>query len=551
MAGELLARLAGDGPAVLASVADSDVCVVTGWVGGQRRWRWVYGEAMAGDGDPEQLEASFPDRVRATAAEITDWVHAADLPVVDGDGLVEALEAGDVFAEESLQRLLVVLGVATPDHSEPDGQPSPSPLGQPTGEHPIAAGALGEVRGEVKAAAIDHTSVGWRQLVLDHDLYEFGEPPAMVSYAGMVFLASDPPVTAIGHYAIPVEEFGVRLGATGPWIDVPAEHTADLAAAAAWARAHVGRAGASPWPTRPPLNIEVGLAQATPDPAKLTAHLYSVAPPVSYQMELVTYVDLETRWDALASWLDGVRHALLEPIAAAYADRGGSVEYGWNWPWTPYSLGVWSALHSSTGRRSTAKADTPSWSRLLSRVRRGELSGVSLDARVMNGDGAWGDRWGSFTVGAWGRPGGTDSATVIRLAVSEPLFNLIDGEQPVTALLDLTRVAATDFDIATGYVDVGRWPYENFPDHWPSDTLRLDTVTSGPAWILILGPKHLGRVGGRDTVARTAAFPIIEELPAQSGPLTWLQASAHAQEFDEAKRTAVAATLTPGMPRSH
>jgi hypothetical protein len=118
-----LAELAGVGPALLVSEADSGMAVVIGQHGGQSCWRWVYnerafyGEGYHGDGpapDVFELEASRPARARTTAADIQAWAGPAGLADPDEEALVNTLMADNVFAMESVHDLFVTIGVWEP-----------------------------------------------------------------------------------------------------------------------------------------------------------------------------------------------------------------------------------------------------------------------------------------------------------------------------------------------------------------------------------------------------------------------------------------------------
>jgi hypothetical protein len=96
----------------------------------------------------------------------------------------------------------------------------------------------------VLAAAIDHSSAGWRDLVGTRWLQTFGEPPAMVAFDGSVFIAFDPPIS-LGSYGRESQRDWVSLvlGVSGGWQEVPSEPAGGLLEAAAWARENIGVQG--------------------------------------------------------------------------------------------------------------------------------------------------------------------------------------------------------------------------------------------------------------------------------------------------------------------
>jgi hypothetical protein len=115
-----LARVAGAGPAVLVSEADSGMAAVTGIAETRTAWLWIFNErAYYGDGyhgdaptpDPAELEASRPERARATATSISRWAEQAGLPIPDPDALVKALLAEDIFAMRCVYDLCVLLRI--------------------------------------------------------------------------------------------------------------------------------------------------------------------------------------------------------------------------------------------------------------------------------------------------------------------------------------------------------------------------------------------------------------------------------------------------------
>jgi hypothetical protein len=116
---EPLIQLVGTGAAVSATVADSDMCVVTGWDGGQEQWEWVFGEvayaeAAAAEGlpapDPEELAETLPERAAALAVAVVEWAKAAGLSA-DVASVTAVLETDHDIAEDGLQAVLGAVGI--------------------------------------------------------------------------------------------------------------------------------------------------------------------------------------------------------------------------------------------------------------------------------------------------------------------------------------------------------------------------------------------------------------------------------------------------------
>lgn len=116
---EPLVQLVGTGHAISATVADSDMCVVTGWDGGQEQWEWVFGEvayaeAAAAEGlpapDPEELAETLPERAAVVAAALVEWSAAAGLSA-DVAAVTAVLETDHQFAEEGLEAVLTAVGI--------------------------------------------------------------------------------------------------------------------------------------------------------------------------------------------------------------------------------------------------------------------------------------------------------------------------------------------------------------------------------------------------------------------------------------------------------
>jgi hypothetical protein len=530
-----LITAAGDGPVVCGTVSYSDSALVIGRCGGKTRWRWIYGEWSYADmvgqrplPDWEELEETLPARAAATAADITAWCREAGLPEPSGPRLLAALQVGTVFAEDSMIELLDAIGLVDPDNADPD-EPAP---GMQVPTFP---------RTPPRAAAIDHSSPEWRELLESEEgLRLYGEPPAVVHRGDGLYLASEPPVS--------VRWQPERL----TWVDIPAEHAGSFEAELAWARANLGRQGAPPSPDRRPTVIERQVWSGGAPRWQLYELDHRESVEHWYAIELWTYHDLLTSTDAVAGWLDKVRQRLLEPVVEAYVAAGGTVRYGADDipdDDDPPSLDISASMETATGRSTFAKADGPSWRRTLDRLRRGDLHRIELEASAQ-GEPALNEPHGLNAMVILRQP---SDSTEEEAYLSMDLSPSVVERAGLDTVISLTMDAAIAFDAAGGYLDRngGMSPgYEQsgYEGHVGVRRLlggpRLDRICRGPAWLMLLGPGHVERLGGVDAAA--AAYPFHQV--ARLGPLTLLQASEHPDQLRRTDYPALARALGPIMP---
>jgi hypothetical protein len=110
-----IAVLVGRGPAILATVADSDYCRAVGVLDGEVRWDWSFGEAPwdpARSGGEAADPASITVHAQEVSSQIGAWCDRASVPMIAAGGIAEVLDRGYDFAEEGLFALLQALGLA-------------------------------------------------------------------------------------------------------------------------------------------------------------------------------------------------------------------------------------------------------------------------------------------------------------------------------------------------------------------------------------------------------------------------------------------------------
>ncbi len=465
------AALAGfDGPLVSASVWDDDACMATGWIGRQSRWQWTFGELPIPADMPElpggevtgESDEELARRASATAAIIAGWAADAGLPAVEPAGLATLLEGGHIPAGEGLWGLLAAIGV--PVEWLPDPEPGPAPI-------PLIADVVD--RGW-RAIRIDHRSHGWTQSVLAEELEEWGEPAAYLVRQGLVHLSTDPPVQVIGtpsrleflpdgRYATSRDEDTIRdRGATGDWIEVPADRT-DVASVSAWVRERVGGTGAPPSPSRPVLQFELPGGESRP------AWHWTMARPPRLTAKLVTRADLFDQLAVLADWLDRLRTAVLVPAMAAYAAAGVRTYIDPHDPieGPPYGLVVYTAGWSVRNRPRFGAGDDRGWQRMLTKLRDGQLRQIDVRAQVLTGAGKTSHPHCEIRLGAMLRdqffpephdPLPAEHPAEFEVDVPHPVLDKIGRDDLVAEVTSLISEAARTFHATDGYVRDGvRW----------------------------------------------------------------------------------------------
>jgi hypothetical protein len=472
------------------------------------------------------------------------------------------LQKGFVFAEEGVRAVLELLGIISPDSTTEfrDLDPVIDAYGEAVTESDGTADLTyrGPAAQGVLAAAIDHGSPGWQGLVGSLWLHSFGEPPAMVSVNGSVYVACDPPVSVGGFPGGTDQAWASEyLGVTGDWQEVPSEFAGDPLTAAAWARQNVGTQGRPAEADRLPLNFEVPLEypdslDAPWDPQNLRRSVWfqhSIADPLHVGIELAMGADLMDHAAAVADWLEHARELLVTPLTQGYEAAGGQVDLGEH-DVPPYALSLTLAHRSTGGRFATAVASDKAWRRVLSRLRAGELSWVELEGGVANGAGQLQDvqPWGGLRIGAQlaADPHEYGPPAHLTVKISEPLRKFVPG--PFVG--GLTGRAVESLPVVGGWVDAG-WNlslgdgpsrYEQFC----GVDVRRDPRTSvrGPAWRVLLGPGHLELLGGRAALEAAGVFTEFREV----GALLLAQCGAQPQDCTWEQRAAMVEVLAPLLP---
>ncbi|MEN3271164.1 hypothetical protein [Pseudonocardia sp.] len=557
----------GPGFALVAHIYDSDAAVVNGLHDGERQWQWTFGEGAAAfyqgvEVDDEELEETLPARAAEAAGLIAAWAERAALPGVDKTAVAELLQDGYVFAEEGFAKLLEALEIVVDDSSVeseelvPDEEPAPDDTGHQPPAGPDMVGLL--------AAAIDHSSAGWRDLVGTRWLQTFGEPPAMVAFDGSVFIAFDPPIS-LGSYGRESQRDWVSLvlGVSGGWQEVPSEPAGGLLEAAAWARENIGVQGRPADENRLPLNVELPLEYPDgveapgryPDISKNEWWRYSVADPSHAGVELAMGTELLDRTEPVADWLDHARSLLLTPLAENYAEAGAPVHAGER-DVPPYALVLTTVYKTARGRYGSTGGDDKGWRRVLKRLRLGELTAVTVGAAVADSRGNLRDvqPWGGLSIGAkLAASREFDSLPAhLTVEISDQLRRL----SPSPFVEDLISRAAATLPVVGGWVDVGRalllgggWSrYEQFAA--VRSDVRRDprSCVRGPAWRILLGPEHLRLVGGREALEATELFTSFREIDTPDGPLLMVQCGEQPVNCTAEHRAEMVRVLAPLLP---
>lgn len=462
------------GPMLAARVIDSDVCLVLGRSPDHSEWRWVFGEAAATAYareagvpgpwlptlDVEALDDTFDVRAQEAVVEIRRWAAAVEVAVTDDHVLLDVLSDNDAFAETGWWRLLDALGL--------DGKTDePEYIGAEADELDAITRMLAHNREPrpkppTRAIALDHGSSGWRRLCATQRLMSFGEPPCLVEHMGMTYLATDPPL-AIAGFNVAHDRFVEYTGAAGPWVEVPRGSATDVMSAVAWARNHVGAAGASPDPDRPAVWAAL-VPEFLPDRSEI--HRYSLAPQVRTSMWLKLAEPVDAVHAAAAA--TRLREELIERVVTAAAAHGDPVSYGAEVERNAPGFEVVGEQHSARGRFSVTKGDRQSWNRTLTRLRSGELVSAAISIGWSEGSGT---RSGHQAIGAG------FSLNVRRLEEEDRpsgLYISVDTEfdrvLPRSHLLAVALDVARALPVIGGWIDIGRFRSSTDVGRW--GTLR-------------------------------------------------------------------------------
>jgi hypothetical protein len=378
---EDVASLPGS-PLLAAHVEDSDWCVVLGRDPHGSEWSWVFGEdvALAFESahrwlttlDPDELDDSLLARAAETGGAVVAWASACGLGEFPVDAAIEVLLGHDALAETGWWRLLDLVGLADVPREEVEDAGLVPTLGD--GPRPIRP---------PRAIALDHDHLGWRRLNAGELLGRFGAPPCLVEWRHNIYLATDPPLLVSARDG---PSLARSTGATGEWRTVPQEAAGSLAAAAAWARAHVGITGAPTPPDRPPLLFEVIDHERQ---ARLPRHrrasewrLHEPAPRVS---ALLVVAWREADPEVVGELVAAVHERVIGELVRAFTDDGRGVVYGEEAAPGPWDLQVAGEVVSARGRIRRTTASLSAWSKLVEKVRRGEV--IELDVRAIRSTG--------------------------------------------------------------------------------------------------------------------------------------------------------------------
>jgi hypothetical protein len=558
----------GPGYTLVAHICDSDAAIIHGLHAGESQWQWSFGESMAAfyegrEVDDSELEDTLPARANEASRQIAAWAAGAALPEVDEAALADLLQDGHVFAEDGFAKLLEGLRIVV-DDSTVEGRELVPELVEPDTADEVEKADTGPTMEGVLAAAIDHGSAGWRAQVATGWLHTFGEPPAMVAINGSVALAFDPPIS-LSSYGRETQRDWVSelLGVTGEWQVVPPEHAGGLLDAVAWAREHIGVQGRPADEARLPLNVDLPLDYPDgveapgryPDVSTNEWWRYSIADPYHAGFELAMGTDLLDRADQVADWLDHARSLLLTPLTEKYVEAGGKVHSGER-DVPPYGLSVTVRYKSVRGRHGGTGGDDKGWRRVLKRLRAGELTSVSMRAKVADGRGNLRNvqPWGGLSIGA-------------QLAADRELYSLpahltVQISEPMRAMVakpfveDLITRATRTLPVVGGWVDVARglfmgdgWSrYEQFASVRSGVRRDPRTCVRGPAWRILLGPGHLELVGGREALEAGGLFTEFREIDTLDGPLLMVQCGEQPVNCTAEERAEMVRVLAPLLP---
>lgn len=486
---EDLDGLAGEGPSIVARVLHSDVCFVLGRSGAGPDWRWVFGESSAAPyavefdpadwvkEDPDAREETRDQRIAETAAAVIAWADVAGLTPPAPDQLAAVLAAGYVFAEEGLFALLESLGIDAPVTEYPANEPA---------EEPVVIRPDPSTRDrEPRAKPIDRTSDPWQRANAYLLEFRFGEPPCILQWGHSDFVLSDPPV-CVGS--------GVADGFPGEWVPVPAEHATDFDTACAWARANIGEPGQAPTRPRPVLVRDVPPPPDHTESLSLARLHERLSPP---SVEVSLELDNSFTTDAAANLARALYDRLVGQTVRSVGEEA-TVTYGDDWAAKGWGLVVAGGTLRNPHGGGDTKASPAAWSRVVSRLRSGELNGatcwiIRTDAYGRAAVEPFATMTATFTVtrclASWG-PEAQETSSV-KVSVDLPYFrNLFTP----TNAAEFVRRSIDQLPIRRGFVDVGHWHYPD--NHW------IDIVPASDA-------------------PDTADFPVVE----QHDELLWLQRS--------------------------
>lgn len=282
-------------------------------------------------------------------------------------------------------------------------------------------------------------------------------------------------------------------------------------------------------------------------------------------LEVDTYLDLRTRLEAVAQWLDDVRQTIVVP-AVAQADRVLDVDpRDSDEVVAPGTLLVQVNSWSVKRRFSTAIHDERAWQRLRRRLLKGELRTVGISlvqysetarAFAAGGDHAW------ITVDLRSIHVDNDTGPLPNGYPAQFVVEIDEAwdgaPDRVAYLRELLRSTATTFEAAYGYLSSDRAgmtgahevtisPYEQRSGAHTHPARRLNEITRGVHWCTVLGPRHVEAIGGPEVLRDPATFHRAEPL-GESGQ--WLvQLTAEPGELTHAAVDRAAWALRAVMPR--
>ncbi len=446
--------------------------------------------------DPDELEDTLTERAAACAEEVVAWGAASGLADLDRGAVEGALMTHDVFAETGWWMLRSLLGLDGVETEMVD-EGEPYVISVPSADIPSPR--------PPRAIALDHSSPGWAHLNAGDLMGRFGEPPCLVEWHRTLYLATDPPVTLFGCDESLLAQV---TGATGDWVQVPERHTGSLTAAATWARTHVGTPGAGVPDGRPPLLFEVidgadrGSVQSGAG-SGVDWQLHAIAPPLS--------ASLVVEWSegadpaAVADALAVVHERVVIAVVGAFLFQGRGVHYGEQAEPGAFELQVGGATRHTSGRFGVTTASPSAWSRLLGRVRSGDLAEVDISATRTN---AFGNTWPDHATASLGyHLALTDLEEDPDLAPPTPpsLSVRVDAEfaaiVPVSSLIGLLDRIVDLLPVQRAWLQVSRFKQATTP------------------WLMVLPASRSYDV---------SAYPDSEV----HGELRWLRTSQEAPKFE-------------------